>query len=173
MHKIADFIMSKKFIPVILVLTAASFFIAFQSQGKNDGDDNPKSRYAKILRNVGILLEEGHYSPKKIDDAFSKEVFTKFVVDLDGEKNILLQSDIDALKKYSTLIDDEIHGAPIESFFAINTLYIKRLNEVFGIYDQILAKPFDFTIKETVQMDPENGSFHLLKKKGLMTCANM
>ena len=66
--------MSRKFIPVILVLTAASFFIAFQSQGKNDGDDNPKNRYAKILRNVGILLEEGHYSPKKIDDVFSKEV---------------------------------------------------------------------------------------------------
>ena len=74
MQKIAHFMMSKKFIPVILVLTGASLFVAFQSQGKNENDDNPKSKYTKVLRNVGILLEEGHYSPKKIDDNFSKEV---------------------------------------------------------------------------------------------------
>ena len=42
--------MSKKFIPVILVLTAASLFIAFKSEGKNDNDDNPKSKYTKVLR---------------------------------------------------------------------------------------------------------------------------
>lgn len=157
--------MSKKFIPVILVLTAASFFVAFQSQGKSDGDDNPKSRYAKILRNVGILLEEGHYSPKKIDDAFSKDVFKKFVEDLDGEKNILLQSDINGLKKYETVIDDEIHGAPIESFFAINNIYVRRLNEVTVIYEQILSKPFDFTINESVQMDTEKRRFPATEKE--------
>jgi carboxyl-terminal processing protease len=165
MHKIAGFIMSKKFIPVILVLTAASFFIAFQSQGKNDGDDNPKSRYAKILRNVGILLEEGHYSPKKIDDAFSKEVFKKFVEELDGDKNILLQSDIDGFKKWETVIDDEIHGAPVESFFAVNTVYLKRLTEVTAIYKEILAKPFDFTVNEEMQMDPEKRTFPSSEKE--------
>ncbi len=157
--------MSKKFIPVILVLTAASFFIAFQSQGKNDGDDNPKNRYAKILRNVGILLEEGHYSPKKIDDVFSKAVFKKFVEELDGDKNILLQSDIEGFKKFETLLDDEIHGAPIESFFAVNAVYLKRLNEVTLVYKDILAKPFDFTVDETVQMDADKRSFPATEKE--------
>ncbi len=77
--------MSKKFIPVILFLTGASVFLAFQSQGKNE-NDNPKTRYSKILRNVGILLEEGHFSPKKIDDSFSKQVFKKwnFAVNSNG-----------------------------------------------------------------------------------------
>ncbi len=165
MQKIANFIMSKKFIPVILVLTAASFFIAFQSQGKNDGDDNPKNRYAKILRNVGILLEEGHYSPKKIDDAFSKEVFYKFIEELDGDKNILLQSDIDGFKKYELSVDDEIHGAPIESFFEVNTVYLKRLSEVTALYNEILAKPFDFTVNEDVEMDAKKRSFPVTEKE--------
>jgi carboxyl-terminal processing protease len=165
MQKIADFIMSKKFIPVILVLTAASFFIAFQSQGKNDGDDNPKNRYAKILRNVGILLEEGHYSPKKIDDTFSKEVFKKFLEELDGEKNILLQSDIDGFKKLETVVDDEIHGSPIESFFTVNTVYLKRLSEVTEVYKVILSKPFDFTANEEVEMDPEKRAFPANEKE--------
>lgn len=164
MQKIAAFIMSKKFIPVVLVLTAASFFLAFQSQGKNDKDDNPKSRYSRILRNVGILLEEGHYSPQKIDDSFSKEVFKKFIEELDGDKNILLQSDVDALKKYETMVDDEIHGSAVESFFAANTIYLKRLEEVALEYKEIMAKPFDFTVNETVEMDAKNRLFPKTEK---------
>lgn len=158
MHKIAQFIMSKKFIPVILVLTAASVFIAFQSQGKSD-NDNPKSKYTRIIRNVGLLLEQGHYSPKTIDDSFSKQVLKKFEEDLDADKNILLQSDIDAFKKFENRIDDEIHGAELISFFTINETYIKRLNETSNIFTTILAKPFDFTKDETVQLDREKLDF--------------
>ena len=161
MHKIASFMMSKKFIPVMLVLMSIGLFIGFKSMGKSDGstEENPKLRYAKILRNVGILLEEGHFSPKKIDDEFSKAVLKRFEEDLDGEKNIFFQSDINALSKYDDRIDDEIHGAELESFYAVNDLYLKRQNEVSLIYQKILSKPFDFTVNETVESNPEKLSF--------------
>ena len=151
--------MSKKFIPVALVLIATSFFLAFKSQGKNDFEDNPKSRYARILRNVGVLLEEGHFSPKKIDDAFSREVLKKFTEDLDGEKNIFLLSDIESFKKFKDRIDDEIHGSDLQSFYAINEVYLKRLSEVSGLYKEILARPFDFTKDEKVMMDADKLDF--------------
>ncbi len=151
--------MSKKFIPVILVLTGASLFVAFQSQGKNENDDNPKSKYSKVLRNVGILLEEGHYSPKKIDDNFSKEVLKKFTEELDNEKSIFLQSDIESFKKFDARIDDEIHGSDLQSFFAINEVYMKRRDESFLLINEVLAKPFDFTKDETIQMDRDKLSF--------------
>ena len=151
--------MSKKLIPVALVLIATSFFFAFKSQGKTENDDNPKSRYARILRNVGVLLEEGHFSPKKIDDSFSKSVLKKFTEDLDGEKNVFLQSDIDNFKKYNDKIDDEIHGSELESFYAINEVYLKRLSEVSGLYLDILSKPFDFTKNESVQLDADKVDF--------------
>lgn len=150
--------MSKKFIPVILVFTVASLFVAFKSQGKNDSD-NPKSKYAKVLRNVGMLLEQGHYSPRKIDDDFSKLVLKSFVEELDNDKNIFLQSDIDGFKKYENRIDDEIHGAEIESFFNINDVYLKRLDETAGLFKDILARPFDFTKDETVILDEEKLNF--------------
>ncbi len=151
--------MSKKFIPVVLLLTVAGFFLATKSQGKNEKDENPKMRYTKILRNVGILLEEGHYSPKKIDDEFSKSVLKKFEDEMDGEKNIFLQSDITGFKKYEGRIDDEIHGAEIESFFAINDTYQKRTSEASQYYVQLLAKPFDYSINETIVIDPEKIDF--------------
>lgn len=151
--------MSKKFIPVIIALTAISLFFTYQSQGKNDNDDNPRIRYAKILRNVGVLLEDGHYSPKKIDDAFSKEILKKFTEELDDEKNIFLQSDISGFQQYADKIDDEIHGAEINSFFDINDVYLKRVNEVSQYYKELLAKPFDFNLDENVILDPEKSTY--------------
>ena len=150
--------MSKKFIPVVLVLTAASLFLAFQTQGRSD-DDNPKLKYAKVLRNVGALLEQGHYSPKKIDDAFSKVVLKKFEEVMDDDRNIFLQADIDGFKKFETRIDDEIHGGDIESFFTINDVYLKRLGETSGLIADLLSKPFDFAKEENVELDPEKLAF--------------
>lgn len=151
--------MSKKFIPVVLVLTVASVFLAFQSQGRGDTDDNPKSKYAKVLRNVGILLEEGHYSPKKIDDGFSKQVMDKFIKDLDDEKRVFLQGDVDGFKKFDTRIDDEIHGSELKSFYAVNEIYVKRRDESFNIIRDILSKPFDFTANETVQLNRDKSGY--------------
>src|SRR5437868_6857197 len=159
MQKIAQFMMSKKFIPVVLVLTGASLFLAFQTQGRTGDDDNPKLKYAKVLRRVGMILEEGHYSPKTIDDNFSKLVLKKFVESMDDDRNIFLQSDVDGFKKYETKIDDEIHGADLESFFVINDVYLKRLGEASVLYKDILAKPFDFSKDESIQLDPEKVNF--------------
>ena len=151
MLQLKQIIMNKKFLPVLLALIAASFFFAFQSQGLNE--DIPKSKYEKILRNVGLLLEEGHYSPKIINDSFSAFVFRAFIKDLDEDKSIFLKADIDSFQKYIGKIDDEIHGSPLESFYAISGSYSRRLNEAAGFYIDILSKPFDFSTNENIVVD--------------------
>lgn len=153
--------MSRKLLPIMLVLAAASLFLAFKSLGSSstEGNDNPKSKFSRVLRNVGILLEEGHYSPRKINDDFSRLVMKKFEDDLDGDKSIFLQSDIESFKKYETRIDDEIRGSELQSFFAVHDVYQARLAEVAELYKTILAKPFDFTVNEAVQTDGEKLSY--------------
>jgi len=158
MLKIQQIIMNKKFLPVLLVLTVASFFIAFQTSGR--GGDNPKSKNEKILRNIGLLLEQGHYSPQKIDDDFSKLVLNRFEKELDEDKSIFLQADIDSFKKYETKIDDEIHGtSDLESFYTITDVYTKRLNEASQFYADLLSKPFDFTKNEDVILDGDKVNY--------------
>lgn len=164
MHNIANFIMSRRIIPVILVLTAASFFIAFKSQGSSGEDDPVKARYEKTLRNVGLLLEEGHYQPKKINDAFGQEVFKEYIEDLDQDKKVFLASDITELGDFATRIDDEIHGKDLISFFAINKIYSERQAETNTIYRSLLAKPFDFSINEQLVLDPEKTTFPKTQK---------
>ncbi|MBU3714388.1 MAG: tail-specific protease [Ferruginibacter sp.] len=152
--------MSKKFIPVIVLLTGISILLTFSGLGNFEKkSDNPKDKFAKILRNVSVLLEDGHYSPRKIDDAFSKDVFKKFIEGLDDEKKIFVKSDIDSLRKYEISIDDEIHGKDLQSFFAVNEIYLKRLAEVSELYKKFLDKPFNFNMDESIQMDPEKNDF--------------
>ena len=154
MLKIQQIIMSKKFLPVLLVLTVGSLFVAFQTQGRGGGE-NPKTKNEKILRNVGLLLEQGHYSPRNINDSFSKQVLNRFVKELDEDKSIFLQADIDSFKKYESRIDDEIHGDKLESFYAINDSYTRRLNEASLYFNVFLSKPIDFTKDENVLLDGE------------------
>lgn len=151
MLKIQQIIMSKKFLPVLLVLTIASLFVAFQTQGR--GGDNPKTKNEKILRNVGLLLEQGHYSPKNINDSFSKQVLKRFVKDLDEDKSIFLQTDMDSFAKYDSRIDDEIHGAKLESFYNITESYTRRVEQSSQYFTEILGKPFDFTKQEEILLD--------------------
>lgn len=152
--------MSRKFIPVLLILILAGLFVGYGVMGKSDRpNDDPKAKYQRILRNVGIVLEQGHYNPKKIDDKFSQEVLKKYEESLDPDKFIFLQQDINAFKKYENRIDDEIHGAPIESFYAISDIYHKRVNEVAASYKEILKKTFDFSKNEFLQTDGDKRSY--------------
>ena len=148
---------NKRNLPVLLLLLGAAIFVGFRSLGF--GSEPTPTKYEKILRNVGTLLGEIHYSPKKVDDKFSKEVFNKYLGEIDQEKNILLQSDIESLRKFETKIDDEINGAPIQFFTAFTAIYKKRLADVEGLYKEILSKPFDFTKDETVNLDYEKLPF--------------
>ncbi|MEO8820739.1 MAG: carboxy terminal-processing peptidase [Ginsengibacter sp.] len=150
--------MSKKFIPLLLILILAGVFIGYGVMGRSDSND-PKTKYEKILQNVGIVLEQGHYNPKKIDDKFSEEVLKKYEDDLDPDKYIFLQSDIDGFKKYKDRIDDEIHGAPLESFYAVSNVYLKRIAEVAASYTEMLKHPFDFNKDEYLQTDGDKRKY--------------
>ncbi|MEO6452693.1 MAG: carboxy terminal-processing peptidase [Ginsengibacter sp.] len=152
--------MSKKIIPILFLFIAAGLFLTYTTMGRGDKlRDNPKSKYEKILRHVGIILEEGHYSPKKIDDAFSKEVFKKYLEDMDPDKYIFLQNDLDAFKKFETQIDDEIHGSSLESFYAISSIYITRLDEISKGYKSFLSKPLNFTKDENIVLDADKRNY--------------
>ncbi len=143
--------MKKTIIPVVCVIILCAFIWAFKVQG--GGNSGVDSNQQQLLTAIAAILEQKHFSPKPIDDAFSKVIFNKYLENLDPDKDIFLQSDIGDLKKYETTIDDEIHGAPIQFFPSAGEIYLKRLNEVMAIYKDYLSKPFDFSVNETAQMD--------------------
>lgn len=145
---------SRKGLLVLAIVLFGGLFFAFKTSGIGSAKDIILTPRQRLLAAVGSILEEQHYSPKNINDAFSKQVFKKFIDELDGDKSHFLQSDITALKKFETSIDDEIHGnAPIEFVPAVSALYDQRIKEVTEIYKEILSKPFAFTKDENIVLD--------------------
>ena len=133
-------------VPSVIVLS----FIAVKSFGFKS---EPATKYEKIITTVAELLEQGHFSPKKIDDVFSKAVFKKYLNDVDPNKEILLQSDIIELKKFEIRIDDELHGSKLQFVSALNSIYNKRVLEAALLYKDILSRSFDFTKDEMANLD--------------------
>ncbi len=145
---------SRKGLLLLAIVLFGGLFFAFKNSGLG-GSDIVVTQKQRLLASVGSILEELHYSPKMINDDFSKQVFKKFLEELDGDKSLFTQADIASLKKYENTIDDEIHGGPIEFVPAINTLYDRRIAEVTALYKEILSKPFEFTKEESAELDGE------------------
>ncbi len=149
---------SRRSLPVLLLVLGAGLIVAIKSFG---WVGTPPGKYEKILHNVGDMLKEVHYSPKKFDDEFSKNLFNRFLHTryVDEAKNILLQSDIQSLKKYETRLDDEILGGAVQFVPAVSEIVRKRNPEVMAVYREILSKPIDFSKEETANLDPEKYDF--------------
>ena len=115
--------LNKRNLPVVLLVSAFGIAIALKTFAFYS---DPPTKYEKILKNVSELIEEIHYSPKNIDDQFSREVFKKFLGEVDVEKKIFLKSDIQEFSKYQTQLDDEILGkAPVQFVPAVVVVYKK------------------------------------------------
>nr|WP_121273880.1 carboxy terminal-processing peptidase [Pedobacter schmidteae] len=119
--------------------------------GQPDIAATQKATILNVVRN----LEQKHVRPKAIDDNFSKIIWKKYLESLDPNKDVFLKSDFEELKKYELIIDDELHEGSSAFFTAAYQIYQKRLLSAAAGYKKILAKPFDFNKKETVQL---NGS---------------
>ena len=156
MRNAFKYLTNMKRLPIVLLILVAGIFFTIQTLGS---DGNPPSRYERIMKNVAEMLSQGHYSPQEINDEFSKKVFTKYIEQLDSDKNILLKSDVDALRKHETRVDDELKGAPVQFFLDAAEIFNKRMEEASTIYHDILSKPFDFKIREDVDMDAERIDF--------------
>ena len=139
----------KVFTTVIII---GAVFFAFKTTEKQNGE-SPEIRHRKLLSTIGHLLETEHYSPRKIDDDFSKDVFKEYLKALDPEKNIFLQSDINALRVYETKLDDEIHGDAILFQPATSVIYEKRVTEARKVFETVIQTPFDFSIDDSVLLD--------------------
>lgn len=135
-----------------LIITALAIFFSFRYAGSTE-DLAPEEEKKTILQTVVAILNEGHYAPRPIDDAFSQQVFDKTLDNLDYDKKFLLAGDIKHLNTYRNQIDDQIKANSLEFFDKLNTLFVQRVNEAEKYYKLQLEQPFTFTKEDSIQLD--------------------
>lgn len=144
-------IVKKNFKVLLLAVFVAVASCSFTTKDFNDPDKD------KLLLNiVTYVLERGHYEPKDINDAFSEEVYDSFINGLDPLKRYFIASDIAEFEKYKTEIDDQIKNKDLTFFNLVYERMTERLADVQKIYPEVLKNPFNYSAKESVNVDYDN-----------------
>ena len=140
----------KVFIAVLLVFALFSSYKFFA-----DDSEKQKNQMALVLSN----LIQQHYDAPPLDDNYSKKVFDLYLKQLDHSKRFLTQKDSVLISAYKTKLDDEIIAQRFEFFEKINAIYETKLAFIAGSFQESLTRPFDFTLNESIQTDPEKRPF--------------
>ena len=104
-----------------------------------------------LIQIITFVIEQGHFDPIAIDDAFSEELFSDFIEVIDPVKRYFYESDYKDFEKYKLTIDDQLKVSDITFFNVVYERFISRIEESKSIYKDILSKPFDYSIDESTK----------------------
>ena len=118
-----------------------------------EGENPDKDKL--LIEVISYVMQRGHYDPKDIDNSFSEHVFDNFIQGIDGQHRFFLQSDINNLKRFRYEIDDQIKRADISFFNMTYDKLLTRMGQVKEFYSELLNDPFDFSIKDSINLNFE------------------
>lgn len=143
----------------IYLVALLIFAMVSCSFAKKSFDDPGKDKTLVDL--ISYVLGRWHFNPQDINDDFSKNVYNDFIKAIDPMKRYFLASDIEEFSKYKDKIDDEIRepGVQFFSLVHVHDRLIQRMEESKKFHKELLEKPFDFTVDETIDRDYDKLEF--------------
>ncbi|MCD4829091.1 MAG: carboxy terminal-processing peptidase [Candidatus Cloacimonetes bacterium] len=141
----------KRYLTLLLFVVMAA-----QLLGSVEITDRNKVVMMEILH----LIRQAHYEPQEYDDDYSLRIFNLYLERLDYRKRFFLAGDIEALDMYRDTIDDQLDADDIDLKFIFYRqalgAYERRVEQVRGFYGEILAQPFDYSVDEAIEIEPDN-----------------
>jgi carboxyl-terminal processing protease len=115
---------------------------------------NSETREKILSQMIGNGLLNWHYSGRKIDDDFSLKSFAQYTKYLDFSRSFLIQSDLDSMRPFDLKIDDEVLDGDFSLPRLGKQLLRQRVQQVRDFCQDILKRPFDFSLDEQIELDP-------------------
>lgn len=116
---------------------------------------NDDEKMQTIMVSVKNTLSYLHYSPKPINDAYSKDVYKKYFEMVDAGKRYFLQSDMNEFAKHETKLDDYLNQGNLAFYkLTVDRLY-QRVDEVDKMTKDIFSKPINLDEEETIILEPK------------------
>jgi carboxyl-terminal processing protease len=107
---------------------------------------------------ISRMVEKFHVAPRPLDKDMSAAIFDRMLDDLDGQRLIFTATDIRQLSAYRLTLDDEILNKRTGFLTLLFGLYRQRLMQTDSMVDMIGAKPFNFSIHETLTVAEDTSS---------------
>ena len=116
------------------------------------GSDREITRFQALDQLVVQSAQNWHFSPKEMDDQFSKDLFALYSKQLDPSKRFFLASDIESLKTHETLLDDELEQGRCDFSQKARAILNKRVDWVKTVYKHYLSQPVPFDSTASVEL---------------------
>ncbi|WP_341214642.1 carboxy terminal-processing peptidase [uncultured Wocania sp.] len=146
----------------VLLLTVLLAFASCSFTAKTFDDSDKDKMLIHIIKSV---LEQLHFDPIAMDDAFSAELFSDYIETIDPLKRYFYESDYKDFEKYKLTIDDQIQISDITFFNVTHERMIKRIQEAKSLYKEVLSKPFDYTKDEVFDTNSDNIAYAKNRKE--------
>jgi carboxyl-terminal processing protease len=140
----------------IFLAIVALFSIQISANNYNDPDPEKDKILIYVLKNI---LTRGHFVEKDLNDDFSEKVYVNFVESLDPSKRYFTQKDLKDFSKYKFEIDNQLKKDDVSFYNLVYGRFIEKTKNAKTVYAEILKEPFNFSKKETIDIDYEKVPF--------------
>jgi carboxyl-terminal processing protease len=141
-------------------ITLISFLLLFTTINANNDIRNSDPEKDKILVYVlKNILTRGHFVVKDMNDDFSEQVFTSFIEGLDPSKRYFTQKDLKEFSQFKYEIDNQLLEDDVSFYNLVYSSFTEKIKNAKSYYGELLAQPFDFKRKETIDIDYDKVSF--------------
>ena len=149
--------MNKFFRHFLLIVSALYAGFVFSSSTNLDVKDIPQleqqQQHAKVVKRVSDLYGRSHYKFTPLNDELSKKIFDRYIEQLDYNKQIFLQSDIDKLKSYQYALDESLKTGYVDPAYQIFQLNLTRRFERYNFAISQLENEIKFDVQDSYQFD--------------------
>lgn len=153
MRMILKILSMRPFVWILSFILLSGFVFGITLKKENPNKDK------LLLEIISYVLDRGHFDPKDINDVFSENAYMSYLENIDGQHRFFLKSDINSFNFYRHLIDDEIKNTQVEFFNLSFEKLMERMSQVEGFYKSLLETPFDFSIKDEINLDFKKASY--------------
>ena len=143
---------------VSVTLLLAGLFVMPAPMNATTPDELDQNR-SRLLTYVLRRQVENHFSGKAVDDNLSRAAFDLYIKQMDYQKRLLLADEVEQLEVFADKIDDEIQSGRIILAPQAYRLLGNSVVRAEKLVEKALAEPFDFTIAEVYEADPEKLEF--------------
>lgn len=122
---------------------------------------SPESQHATASKRITARFTRAHYKKITIDDELSRDIFDRFIKQLDYARNVFLLSDIESFYQYRLDFDSLLTRGKLDIAYNIFNLNMQRRLERYEYAISLLQSkdnknPFNFTNQEIYSFDREN-----------------
>jgi len=149
--------MNKLFRHVIILCQVLFVGLSFATTTSIELKDIPQlhqtTQHATVAKRVSDLFSRSHYKYVPLDNILSQKVFERYLEQLDFNKQIFMQSDIDALKVYQYSFDENLKFGQLDPIYRMYQLNLQRRFERFTYALSLLETEIKFDKDEEYQFD--------------------